>query len=909
LEDIMETTETQAIDGMPKAYDPALYEQRLYAWWEAQGYFKPETQVQLGQAAPDAPTFVISMPPPNVTGILHMGHALTAALEDLMIRYHRLKGDRTLWVPGSDHAGIATQNVVERMLAKAGTDRQTIGRAAFLERAWEWANHHKHRIADQHRRLGTSCDWERERFTLDAGLSRAVNEAFVRFYEQGLIYRGLYLVTWCPRCMSVISDIEVEYRDEQGKLYEFRYPLEGGGFIPVCTTRPETILGDTAVAVHPDDDRYRAVVGRTALVPMLGRPIPVIADPYVDREFGTGALKITPGHDPNDYEIGRQHGLAQINILNQDGTLAEAAGPYTGLDRYEARDRLWADMRAAGLVVGESDHTHSVGHCSRCQTIVEPILSTQWFVKMKPLAEAGIAAVRRGDTRILPDRFSKEYFHWLENIRDWVISRQLWWGHQIPVWYGPDGTAFCARDETAAALKARSHYGHDVAMTRDEDVLDTWFSSGLWPFSTLGWPEETEDLRTFYPTSVLETGYDIVFFWVARMITMGLAITEEVPFHTVYLHGLIRDTQGRKVSKSLGNNIDPIEMVGKYGCDAVRFTLATGATPGVDIRMSDERFENSRNFCNKLWNVARFILMNLGDGYTVPAPSTVDARWPVMALADRWIWSRHNAVIRDVTRLIEGYQFGEAGRTLYEFTWFELADWYVEAAKPALNGPDPARAETARMVLGAVLERTLTLLHPFAPFVTEAIWGHLPKAADAAPALIVSRWPTPLTVDEAAEADFALLQEIVRSIRNTRAEYEVEPGRRIAAGIRADERADMLREQAPVLAFLARLDPDQLAIGADLEPPAAAHATLVVAEGVEVWLPLAGMVDLARERARLAGEAEQARLDLARLQGHLANDNYVTRAPATVVQRDRDRLAETEARLASIAAKLASLGG
>jgi valyl-tRNA synthetase len=898
---------TNTADTMPKAYEPAAHEARLYAAWERAGYFKPETQVRLGQAAPDAPTFVIAMPPPNVTGILHMGHALTAALEDLMIRYHRLKGDRALWIPGSDHAGIATQNVVEKMLAQEGTDRYAVGREAFMARAWAWAEHHKARIREQHRALGASCDWERERFTLDEGLNRAVNEAFVRFYDQGLIYRGLYLVTWCPRCQSVISDIEVDYSDEARTLYTFRYPLAGGGFVPVATTRPETILGDTAVAVHPEDERYADVIGQTALVPMLDRPVPVIADRYVDREFGTGALKVTPGHDPNDYEIGKQHGLPEINILNPDGTINDEGGPYAGLDRFAARERLWADMRSAGLVIGEQDHVASVGHCSRCGTIVEPMLSTQWFVKMAPLAEAATIAVRAGETRILPDRFTKEFYHWMENIRDWVISRQLWWGHQIPVWYAPDGSPFAGRDEAEAAARARAKFGQDVVLTRDEDVLDTWFSSGLWPFSTLGWPEETADLQTYFPNNVLETGYDILFFWVARMITMGLALTEEVPFQTVYLHGLIRDAQGRKVSKSLGNNIDPLEMTAKYGTDAVRFTLATGSTPGVDIKMSDERLENSRNFCNKLWNVARFILMNLGDDYVIPAPDEVEARWSTMTLADRWIWSRHNTVIGDVTRFIEAFNFGEAGRTLYEFTWFELADWYVEAAKPALSGNDPEAATTARLVLGAVLERTLTLLHPFAPFVTEAIWGHLPHRADAAPALIVSRWPIAGRSDPAAETDFTLLQDLVRAIRNTRAEYEVAPGKRIAARITAGERAPALSEQAAVLAFLARLEPTQLEIGAALTPPTEAHATVVASEGVEVWLPLAGMVDLAKERARLEADAEQARKEIERLQALLANDNYTSRAPAAVVQRERDKLAEAEGRLGALGTKLAGM--
>ena len=536
------------------------------------------------------------------------------------------------------------------------------------------------------------------------------------------------------------------------------------------------------------------------------------------------------------------------------------------------------------------------------------MLRTQWFVKMKPLAEAAMVAVRDGDVTVLPERFTKEYYHWMENIRDWVISRQLWWGHQIPVWYGPDDTPFAGRDEAEAARRAQAHYGQDVPLRRDEDVLDTWFSSGLWPFSTLGWPDETADLASFYPTSVLETGYDILFFWVARMITMGLALTEEAPFHTVYLHGLIRDGQGRKISKSLGNNIDPIQMVDRFGADAVRFTLATGSTPGVDIKLSNERLENGRNFCNKLWNVARYILQNLGDGFTIPAAAAVEARWDNLSLTDRWIWSRHNRALQEVTRLIEAYQFGEAGRLLYEFTWFELADWYVEAAKTAMQGADATAAETTRMILGSVLERTLTMLHPFAPFVTEAIWDYLPQDRTAAPALIVSHWPQPGRTDAAAEADFALVQELVRAVRNTRAEYEVAPGKRIAAHIHGGDQAAMLASQAPVMASLARLDPEALTIGPDLMEPQAAHATVVAGEGVQVWLPLAGMVDLEKERARLAAEAQDVRHNVSRLQQKLANEQYVQRAPAQVVERDRDQLAETERRLTAIEAKLASLG-
>jgi valyl-tRNA synthetase len=892
---------------MAKAYDPAAHETRIYGRWEAQGLFKPETQARLGQLRPGATPFVISMPPPNVTGALHMGHALTAAMEDLMVRTHRLRGEPTLWVPGTDHAGIATQNVVERALGAEGICRETLGREAFVARVWQWKELHGDRITLQHRRLGVSVDWERERFTLDDGLSRAVAEAFVRLYERDLIYRGTYLVNWCPRCRSVISDIEVEHAEEVGTLYEFRYPLDGGGFIPVATTRPETILGDTAVAVHPEDERYRGLIGRTALVPMLERPIPVIADAYVDRAFGTGALKVTPGHDPNDYEIGRRHSLPELNVLNPDGTLNEHAGRYASLDRFEVRRRLWADMHAAGLVIGEREHRHSVGHCQRCHTIIEPLLSTQWFVRMQPLAEPAIAAVTDGRIRIVPERFTTEYFHWLENIRDWVISRQLWWGHRIPVWYGPDGHAFAGRTVEEARARARVQYGRDVPLTQDEDVLDTWFSSALWPFSTLGWPDQTDDLRHYYPTSVLETGYDILFFWVARMIFMGLAMTGDVPFRTVYLHGLIRDGQGRKMSKSLGNALDPLDLIERYGCDALRFTLVTGSTPGTDITLADERFEGGRNFANKLWNVGRFIVTNL-EPDVVPRPlAELEAGWEALELADRWILSRHHRTVAEVTRLFDAYQFGEAGRVLYEFLWSELADWYVEACKVRLYGDDRAAAQVARQVLYGVLERSLALLHPFMPFVTEAIWEHLPKRPEAALALIVGRWPEPGRQDDTSEDDFALVQELVRGIRNARAEHDVEPGRRIAATVAGGARSAMLEVQAPLLAALARLDPAALRIEAKPAEPSEAHATVIAGEGIAVWLPLAGMVDLAKEQERLMAETAAARAEAARLRDILSNEHFVSRAPEAVVARERDRLAEAERRLAALQQKLAAL--
>ncbi len=897
---------------MDKAWVPYAFEKALSDWWEGQGFFRPETQIELGQVDPDATPFVIPMPPPNVTGQLHTGHALTAAAEDLMIRFHRLRGRPALWIPGSDHAGIATQSVVERELGKQGISRHDLGRDEFVERVWDWKAEFGDRIAEQHRRLGASCDWTRERFTLDEGLSRAVVECFLALHGKGLIYRGNYLVNWDCELQSVISDIEVEFEDVEGALYEFKYQLDDGGYIPVVTTRPETILGDSAVAVHPEDARYADSVGKTARVPILGRAIPVIADPYVDREFGSGALKVTPGHDPNDYLLGKKHGLEEISILHPDGRMNDNAGPYAGMDRFEARAKLWADMEAAGLVIGKKMHVHPVGHSQRSHTIVEPMLSTQWFVKMEPLAVPAIAAVRQGRVEFVPPRFEKEFYHWLENIRDWVISRQLWWGHRIPVWYGPDETPFAARDEAEALAAARAHYGReDVEIVQDEDVLDTWFSSALWPFSTLGWPEKTEDLARYYPASVLETGYDILFFWVARMIMMGLEMTGEVPFHTVYLHGLVRDATGRKMSKSLGNAVDPEDLIADYGTDALRFTLITGSTPGVDMKLTDERLEGSRNFANKLWNVGRFIQSSLGAGFTPRAFDDLVGGWDDLALADRWILSRLERVNVHAADLLERYQLGEAGRQLYEFAWHELADWYVEAAKPRLYGDDPAAADTARQVLYHAFKQTLTMLHPFMPYVTEAIWGHLPRADGDGPALIVARWPSKTAGrrDEATETAFELIQDLVRGIRNARAEYEVEPGRHIPATIATGAHAESLVADAELLVTLARLDAGALTIAADPDAPAEAHATVVAGEGVVAWLPLAGMVDLAKERQRLESELEKARGEVARLTGVLANDGFVSRAPEAVVQRERDRLAETEGRVAALEERMATLAG
>ena len=919
---------------MPTIYDPQQWEEKLYEWWESMGFFRPEQQIESGLADPDAPSFVISMPPPNVTGALHLGHATTSAIEDMLVRYHRMAGRPTLWVPGTDHAGIATQNVVERKLAEAGTTRHELGRVRFLQEVWDWKDEYHGQISGQQRRMGISCDWSRERFTLDDGLSDAVLEAFIRLYNDNLIYRGNYLVNWCPRCESAISDLEVEHEPIEGKLYTFRYPLQhpqgdapDAAHVEVSTTRPETILGDTAVAVHPQDDRYAHLIGKTALVPMLDREIPIIADEHVDPQFGAGALKVTPAHDPNDYQIAQRHDLPYLNIANHDGSLNAAAGPYAGLDRFAARQKLWQDMRAAGLVVDEKPHVHEVGHCQRCHTIVEPLLSTQWFVKTKPLAEDAIAAVRDGRIKIVPQRFERNYYHWMENIRDWCISRQLWWGHRIPIWYGPDGQQFAARSESDALEQAIERYGETVELKQDDDVLDTWFSSALWPFSTLGWPQVEEreatgdaashssDLARYYPTTVLETGYDIIFFWVARMIMMGLYFTDEAPFEYVYLHGLVRAEDGRKMSKSLGNALDPLDLISEYGNDALRFTLLTGSTPGNDMKLTVSRIEANRNFANKIWNAARFVLMNLaadeieldeGDG-----PNSLTFALPPASrqtLADRWILSRLNAVQSHVTQLIEGWQLGEAGRQLYEFLWSEYCDWYIEAAKPRLYGGQPEARQATRQVLAHTLEQSLRLLHPFMPYVTEAIWSHLPGVSQQAEALMTQRWPraAPRRAAPAEEA-FARIQEIVRAIRNARAEYNVEPGRRIAAVFAAGGRG-LVQDNLELFTNLARLDEAQVVVESSANRSDSGPSVQLSAGGITTYLPLAGMVDQAAERKRLEKELANVDGQISRAQGLLGNQNFVGRAPEQVVQRERAKLEELAAQREQVAASLAQLG-
>ena len=711
--------------ALPKTYDFKSTEERVYTWWETRGYFKPANDPSNPDFNPDIDPYVISIPPPNVTGELHLGHAMFVSMEDLMIRYHRMKGFSALWVTGTDHAGIATQLQVEKALAEEDLTREQIGREEFLRRTWDWKEKYGGIITQQIRRLGASCDWDRERFTLDEGLSKAVREAFVRLYEKGLIYRGPRLINWSPGLKTAVSDLEVEYSEEPGELYYFKYMLaeSESEFIPVATTRPETILADTGVAVHPEDSRYKEFIGRMVVVPILGRRVPVIADDYVDREFGTGALKITPGHDPNDYAIGERHGLAIISVLDEAARINEHGGPYAGQDRFEARGNLWQDMHEAGLVIKEEPYLMKIPRSQRGGEIIEPMISTQWFVRIQPLAEAALAVVREGRIQIIPEHFIKVYYNWLENIEDWCISRQLWWGHRIPVWNCNDcGEVIASREDPTECTSCGS-----TDLAQDPDVLDTWFSSGLWPFSTLGWPEETPDYKYFYPTSMMETGYDILFFWVARMIMDGLEFTGQIPFHTIYLHGLIRDENGRKMSKSYGNVIDPLIVMDELGTDALRFTLLVGSSPGKDMNLSLKKVEANRNFANKIWNAARFVLGSLEQVIDSPPPSLEET--PAPTLADQWISARLESLVRDVERLFQNYQYGEAGRQIYDYFWNEFADWYLEIAKLQLVEGGFRAYATARNLV-QVLDTCSRMLHPFTPFVTEEIWGHLKAAAE-----------------------------------------------------------------------------------------------------------------------------------------------------------------------------------
>jgi valyl-tRNA synthetase len=864
---------------MPKAYEPGKVEQKWYKFWLDKGYFTPKID-------PRKKPFVIIMPPPNVTGELHIGHALTATLEDIMIRWHRMKGEPTLWLPGVDHAGIAAQVVVEQLLAEEGLGRHQLGREKFIERMWQWATECRQNITEQHQRLGASCDWSRERFTLDEGPSRAVRTAFVRLYDKGLIYRGERIINWCPRCATALSDLEVEHKEVMGHLYYVRYPLAEGdkGFITVATTRPETILGDTAVAVNPRDKRFKAMLGKTVILPAVNRVIPIIADEAVDPDFGTGAVKITPAHDPVDFDIAQRQGLPLVNILNLDVTMNENAGPYAGLDRFDCRQAILADLEKDGLLVKVEPYTHSVGHCDRCQVIIEPLASKQWFINTKPLAQAAIKAVVDGRISIIPPRFTKVYLNWMENIRDWCISRQLWWGHRIPVWYCRDcGELTVAIDEPSSCRHCASSN-----IEQDPDVLDTWFSSALWTHSTLGWPDDTQDLCYFYPTTVMETGYDILFFWVARMIMMGLEDTGGIPFSTVYLHGLVRDEKGEKMSKIKGNVLNPIDTLKVYGTDAMRFALSTDISPGNDIKLTVPRLEAGRNFANKLWNATRFVVRNLE-----PEGTDMKIRRGELPVEDRWILSRLSGTISTVTRLMDSFQFGEALRQLHDFLWGELCDWYIELAKIRLgSGETPSTLP----VLVHVLEASLRLLHPFMPFVTEELWQNLKKRlpADwqAAEFVMTTAYPEAdeKAVDPQAERVMESVIDIIHAIRNVRAENKVDSSRWVEAQVYAGELTSAIIPYSQAIQALARARPVTFLESREEAPPSENILALVLKDS-EVIIPMESMVDLQAERKRLQEEIEQSQAEVARLEARLKDKAFLTKAPPSVVDKERDKLA------------------
>ena len=879
---------------MPKAYEAAKVETKWYKYWMKKDYFKPKIDL-------DKEPFVIMMPPPNVTGGLHVGHALTATLEDIMIRWHRMLGEPTLWLPGFDHAGIAAQVVVERQLAQEGTNKYELGREKFEKRAWKWAGQCHDTIMHQHQRLGISCDWSRERFTLDEGLSRAVREAFVRLYNKGLIYRGERIINRCPRCATALSDLEVDHKDVTGNLYYIRYKLAGDSdnFLTVATTRPETLLGDTAIAVNPADERFGGLIGKKAIVPVVNREIPIVGDDVVDLQFGTGAVKVTPAHDPVDFEIGQRHNLPLINILNADATMNENAGPYTGLDRFVCRKTIIADLDRDGLLVKIEPYDHSIGHCFRCHTIVEPVASKQWFVKTEPLAKPAIAAVTDGRITILPERFTKVYLNWMENIRDWCISRQLWWGHRIPVWYCKKCDALTVDTKDPQRCSGCG----STEIEQDPDVLDTWFSSALWPHSTLGWPDDTEDFRYFYPTSVMETAYDILFFWVARMIMMGIEDTGDIPFHTVYLHGLVRDEKGDKMSKTRGNVVDPLELMDQYGTDALRFALSTGISPGNDTKITPIKMEAGRNFANKMWNATRFVLKSM-ESYS----GSMKIEKESLPLEDMWILSRLNTTIADVDRLMQEFQFGEVQRQIHDFMWGEFCDWYIEITKVRLNAGENVLSPIP--VLIEVLEKSLRLLHPFMPFITEELWQNvvskLPEDKARPESIMIAPYPQSdeSFKDAVAEEVMASVVEIIRSIRNTRAEYKVEQSRQIEAIIYAGEMEKEIAAYSSAIQTLAKAVPTILR-NREGAPPE--NSLVTVLKGVEVIIPMQSMVDIEAEKKRIQREIEQMQSEVVRLEGRLKDEAFLSKAPPQVVEKERANLAGKQDKLEKLKEHLAHL--
>ncbi len=873
---------------LPKVYEPQQVEERIYQMWEEGGYFRPSEKE-------GAKPFTIVMPPPNVTGQLHMGHAMDATLQDTLIRFKRMQGYSALWLPGVDHAGIATQIKVEEELRKEGLTRYDLGREKFLERVWDWKHKYGNRIVQQQKKLGASCDWERARFTMDEGCSNAVREVFVSLYEKGLIYKGSRIINWCPHCVTALSDAEVEYLDKPGHLWHIRYPFaDGTGEVVVATTRPETMLGDTGVCVNPNDTRYQHIIGKTVILPLVNKEIPVVADDYAEMEFGTGCVKMTPAHDPNDFEVGLRHNLEVIRVLDDNGVVNAFGGKYEGMDRYEARKAIVADLQEQGYLVRIEDHAHNVGTCYRCHNDVEPIISAQWFVKMKPLAEEAIRVVRDGQTKFVPERFTKTYMNWMENVRDWCISRQLWWGHQIPAWTCAEcGHITVSREDAHVCEKCGS-----AQITREEDVLDTWFSSALWPFETLGWPNcDAEDFKKFYPTDVLVTGYDIIFFWVARMIFSGCEHTGKTPFHTVLIHGLVRDNQGRKMSKSLGNGIDPLEMIEKYGCDALRMNMVTGNSPGNDMRFYVERCEAMRNFANKLWNASRYVMMNLSDGAVNTLPA-LDS----LTIADKWVLSKLNSLIAEVTDNLEKYELGIAVQKVYDFLWDTYCDWYIELTKVRLYSEDAVQKDTALKVLVYVLDQTLRLLHPFMPFITEEIWQSLPHEGDA---LITAQWPQfrEELVFATEESHMESVMNAIRAIRNRRAEMNVPPSKKAALYVLANDPQIYAEGEG----FIQRLAYADAVTILDAEPTDINGMVCCTTSDAKLYIPMGQLVDVAKELERIAKELDKARKNLAMLEGKLSNEKFVARAPEAVVNAEKEKAAKARSLILQLEQSEASL--
>ncbi|WP_029194655.1 valine--tRNA ligase [Paenibacillus alginolyticus] len=887
-----EANETKEQLQMPTTYDPKEAERKWYDYWIKNEFFKAGTR-------PDAETYTIVIPPPNVTGMLHIGHALDFTLQDILIRTKRMQGYDALWLPGSDHAGIATQTRVEQKLREQGQSRYDLGREKFLEKVWEWKELYANTIREQWAKMGFSLDYSRERFTLDEGLSQAVREVFVSLYEKGLIYRGNYIINWDPAARTALSDIEVEYKEVQGALYHLEYKTtDGTGSIVVATTRPETMLGDTAVAVHPKDERYQHLIGKMLLLPIVNREIPVIADEYVEKEFGSGAVKITPAHDPNDFEVGKRHDLPQILVMDETGTMNANAGPYQGQDRFDCRKQIVADLKEQGVLIKIEEHVHQVGHSERSGAVIEPYLSTQWFVKMQPLAEKAIDTQKSGNgVNFVPDRFEKTYLNWIENVRDWCISRQLWWGHRIPAWHCADcGQITVTREDATACSHCQS-----TNINQDNDVLDTWFSSALWPFSTLGWPNETEDLKRFYPTNVLVTGYDIIYFWVSRMIFTGLEFTQQIPFKDVLMHGLVRDSEGRKMSKSLGNGVDPLEVIENYGADAMRYMISTSSTPGQDLRFRLERVEQARNFANKIWNASRFALMNL-EGVNA---ADIDLTGQ-LGTADRWILHRLNETVRDVTRLIDSYEFGETGRLLYNFIWDDLCDWYIEFSKLSLYGADAAAKSKTQSVLAYVLDQTQRLIHPFMPFISEEIWQHLPHEGET---ITLASWPVENEAFESPDAvhEMELLMDVIRSVRNIRSEVNVPMSKKVELLVKpaSSETLTILNSNEEYLKRFCNTS--LLQIDAEMAAPEKAMTAIIT--GTELYLPLAGLIDIAQELARLDKELQTLHGEVERIEKKLGNEGFVAKAPAKVIEEEKAKLADYADKRDKVIARLAELKG